>query len=218
MFKGIIFDLDGTLFDSETAVIEGWISLYKELGVPVDMSLFVQDIGKGINTFDPAEFAFKHSDKKLSKERLRLLGRDKFLKLVEKVQLFPGVIEILNFGIKNNIKLGVSSNSTYSWVEINLSRLDILKIFDGVTGIDKAGKIKMKPDPDTYLKTLEKIELSASDCVAVEDSPLGVKAAKNAGLYTIAIPNKHIDPTLFGEADMIIDSIQNFPKEILQLG
>lgn len=218
MFKGIIFDLDGTLFDSETAVIEGWISLYKELDVPVDMSLFVQDIGKGINTFDPAEFAFNHSDKKLSKERLRLLGRDKFLKLVEKVQLFPGVIEILNFGIENNIKLGVSSNSTYSWVEINLSRLDILKLFDGVTGIDKTGKIKMKPDPDTYLKTLEKIELSASDCVAVEDSPLGVKAAKNAGLYTIAIPNKHIDPTLFSEADMIIDSIQNFPKEILQLG
>jgi beta-phosphoglucomutase-like phosphatase (HAD superfamily) len=91
-------------------------------------------------------------------------------------------------------------------IDLALSELDLAGIFDCiVSGQDVS---ESKPSPQTYLLAAEKLGTTPSNCVVIEDSPLGVKAAKTAGMKCLAVTNTHHRQYLH-EADRVVDSLED---------
>jgi beta-phosphoglucomutase-like phosphatase (HAD superfamily) len=99
----------------------------------------------------------------------------------------------------------VASSSTTEWVSGHLARLDILESFDCMRCRDDVANAK--PEPDLYLAVLACLGVSASEAIAIEDSPNGVLAAKRAGLRCVAIPNSITAQLDLGQADLLLGSL-----------
>ncbi len=100
--------------------------------------------------------------------------------------ILPGVEEILRNAKTLNLKLGIASSSDRDWVAGNLARLGLLEYFDVMHTSDDVERTK--PDPSLYLLALQSLGLSPTEAVVLEDSPNGVIAAKDAGIFTVAVP------------------------------
>ena len=103
------------------------------------------------------------------------------------------------------LKVGLASSSTSDWVRGHLDRLGILESFDCIRCRDHVANAK--PEPDLYLSVLECLGVSASEAIAIEDSPNGVLAAKRAGLRCVAIPNSITGQLDLSQADLVLDSL-----------
>ena len=104
------------------------------------------------------------------------------------------------------LKLGVASSSSLDRVGGQLRRLGLFDAFDAVRC--RGGNLRTKPAPDIFLATLDDLGTSASEAVVFEDSPNGTRAAKAAGIYTVAVPNDVTRGWPFDHADRVIDSLQ----------
>jgi len=116
---------------------------------------------------------------------------------------FPGAVRLLNIIKKGNFKLGLVSSAPKENIDLVLSELNLEGIFDCIVFGREVPK--SKPNPQVYLLAAEKLKVAPKDCLAIEDSPLGVKAAKTAGMKCLAITNTHPWQKL-KEADKVVDS------------
>jgi HAD superfamily hydrolase (TIGR01509 family) len=122
------------------------------------------------------------------------------------IKPFPGAVQLLNSLKKGDFKLGLASSAPKENIDLVLSELDLTGVFDCiVSGQDVS---ESKPNPQIYLLAAEKLEALPNDCVVIEDSPLGVKAAKIAGMKCLGVTNTHPSRKL-GEADIVVDSLEN---------
>jgi beta-phosphoglucomutase-like phosphatase (HAD superfamily) len=110
--------------------------------------------------------------------------------------------------MSENYRLAVASSSDIIELEEILSVLGVRHFFEVVVGGDMVEA--KKPNPGVYLKALELLDLNAHDCLAFEDSQSGVAAAKAAGLSVVAIPSKLSMNHDFSQADLIVDSFEQF--------
>jgi HAD superfamily hydrolase (TIGR01509 family) len=119
--------------------------------------------------------------------------------------VLPGVVRHLEEAKAMDLKVGLASSSTSDWVKGHLARLGILQSFDCLRCRDQVANAK--PAPDLYLAVLECLGVSASEAVAIEDSPNGILAAKRAGLRCVAIPNSITARLDLGLADLVLGSL-----------
>jgi HAD superfamily hydrolase (TIGR01509 family) len=127
-------------------------------------------------------------------------------KATGRIKSFPGVVALLTALKKGNFKLGLVSSAPMENIDLALSELDLARTFDCiVSGQDVS---ESKPGPQIYLLAAEKLRTTPSDCVVIEDSPLGVKAAKTAGMRCLAVTNTHRRESL-READTVVDSLED---------
>jgi HAD superfamily hydrolase (TIGR01509 family) len=119
--------------------------------------------------------------------------------------VLPGVVPHLEEAKAMDLKVGLASSSTSDWVKGHLARLGILQSFDCLRCRDQVANAK--PAPDLYLAVLECLGVSASEAVAIEDSPNGILAAKRAGLRCVAIPNSITARLDLGLADVVLGSL-----------
>jgi HAD superfamily hydrolase (TIGR01509 family) len=117
----------------------------------------------------------------------------------------PGVEAALAAAREIGVRLAVASSSQRYWVEGHLQRLGLLEHFEILKTADDVEKVK--PDPALYLQTLEALGVAASETVAFEDSVNGVKAAKAAGIFCVAVPNAVTRNLDFQHADLQISSL-----------
>src|SRR6202035_584891 len=97
-------------------------------------------------------------------------------------------------------KIAVASSSPRSWVVQHLMRLGLLDKFDAMKFGDEV--VHRKPDPELYLAALDLLGARPEQAIALEDSPNGVRAAQNAGIYCVAIPNPITAQLPLGHADL----------------
>ena len=119
--------------------------------------------------------------------------------------LLPGIVQHVDAARSLGLKVGVASSSTRDWVRGHLERLGILDRFDCIRCRDDV--IHAKPEPDLYLAVLDCLEVSATEALAIEDSPNGVIAAKRAGLRCVAIPNPITARLDLSQADLLLQSL-----------
>jgi putative hydrolase of the HAD superfamily len=112
-----------------------------------------------------------------------------------------------------SLRLGIASNSERAWVTGHLSRLGLLEAIDQIRCYDDV--LHPKPYPDSYLAVLEALGVTAGQAVAFEDSPVGVAAAKTAGLLCVAVPNSVTKNLAFPGADLVISSLAGVSLEKL---
>lgn len=209
--RALVFDFDGTLADTESAVLRAWQEVFREHGTELPMDAWYAVIGTQHTT--PAMFALlaEHAPG-IDPEAMRPRTRARVFELLETLGPREGVPAYLETAKDLGLELAVASSSSGAWVNPHLERLGLARYFDAVLTGDLH---KAKPDPDLYLAALDALGTDATETVAFEDTPHGVTAAKAAGLTCVAVPNAITASLDFGQADVVLPSFTAKPLEAL---
>jgi HAD superfamily hydrolase (TIGR01509 family) len=207
--KGIIFDFDGLIIDSETPAFHAWQRLYKTYGLTLRKEEWVDVIGWSSKDRDPmhdlARLVGEGFEETKAKQRVRKWEEE----LLAEEEVFPGVRELIRAAEEAQLKLGIASSSSRRWVQGHLERLGLYEPFEAIICSDDVSHAK--PDPEIFRLAVEALGLNHDQVIVLEDSPAGVLAAKRANLFCIAVPNqmtKHLSFQLDGhQPDMQIDSL-----------
>ena len=196
--EGIVFDLDGTLADTEPLHIDTWLVILNNLGLKFDESWMHQWIGLSDRLV--AEHVCEQYLKGQSVEGLQQLKQQTYRnRAITEVKLFDQVEDYLH-EITQFVPIALATNSSQDDVSAvfqatNLQRhLKVIVTANDVTNL--------KPHPEPYQSASFKMGLQPSLCFALEDSPAGIHSAKSAGLLAIGVENSHPSEKL-KEANLI---------------
>lgn len=185
--KGVIFDMDGVLLNSEVLYQRFWLEALHFYGYPAKKEhiLALRSLtGKNAELKLKSFFGDSLDYEKVKNKRIVLM--DEYIRK-NGVEIKKGADEILPYLKKKGIKIALATSSPYERAQEHLGSVGLFKYFDScVCG----GMVKnSKPQPDIYLLASEKLGLKPCECIAVEDSPNGVRSAVNAGCKTVMIPD-----------------------------
>jgi HAD superfamily hydrolase (TIGR01509 family) len=214
VIRAIVFDFDGLILDTEEPVYRSWLEVYQAHGEELPFERWVQIVGSTTIGFHPQHHLEERLGRPLPKEVLdRRIGRRTEMILAQAV--LPGVVQHLDAARELGLRLGVASSSSHEWVEGHLARLGILDRFACVRCRDDVEHAK--PEPDLYIAVLDCLGVSASEAIAIEDSPNGVAAAKRAGMRCVAIPNSITARLDLTQADITLHSLaETTLRELLE--
>ncbi len=198
MLKAVIFDMDGVIIDSEPLHMEAWRRLLEMHGIDTGEVDFHDLVGKGeVECFK--SYNMEGNSATLISEKQ---GIYKEL-LKDKLAPFPGVIDLIKT-LHKKFVLAVASNDFRENSLFALDRLKLRNYFRVIVG--KEDVRHPKPDPEMYLMTAERLGMAPSSCLVIEDSIVGVEAAKSAGMKCIAVTNSFPAEKL-RKADVVIKDI-----------
>ena len=204
MIRALVFDFDGLILDTEEPVYRSWLEVYEAHGEELPFERWVQIVGSTTSGFHPQHHLEERLGRPLPQEVLdRRIGRRTEMILAQ--GLLPGVVPLLDAARARGMKIGLASSSTSDWVRGHLERLGILDRFDCLRCRDDVAHAK--PEPDLYLAVLDCLEVPASEAIAIEDSPHGITAARQAGMRCVAIPNSITAQLDLTHADLLLGSL-----------
>ena len=203
--EAVIFDLDGTILETESAGTVAWQQIYTQYGQTLPMDQWLQNIGR-TNVFLPAEHLIDLTGISETPAELREKRRQLRLEILAEEGVMPGVLDRIAEAKKLGLKLGIASSSNARWLNYHLPRLGLLFEFEAVRGRSDVGDVG-KPEPDVYLAACEGLRVAPANALALEDSVNGIIAAKRAGMRTVAVPNPVTRGMDFGQADLVVDSL-----------
>ncbi len=214
VIRAIVFDFDGLILDTEEPVYRSWLEVYQAHGEELPFERWVQIVGSTTTGFHPQYHLEERLGRPLPKEVLdRRIGRRTEMILAQAV--LPGVVQHLDAARELGLSLGVASSSSHEWVEGHLARLGILDRFGCVRCREDVEHAK--PEPDLYIAVLDCLGVSASEAIAIEDSPNGVAAAKRAGMKCVAIPNSITARLDLTQANITLHSLAEITlRELLE--
>ena len=197
--QALVFDMDGTLVDSEKLHFDAWRGVLGEFGIHFDFKAFVAYIGVSNeklaqNYIDSAGLGVGVTEMVRKKQKL-------YLDMIPGIEPLPGVMESIG-AFAGRYRLAVASSSDCVELEKILATLGIRHFFEIVVGGDLV--TQKKPHPEIYTKTAGLLGLKPDQCLAFEDSESGVAAAKSAEMLAIAIPNGLSRAHDFSKADRIV--------------
>ena len=207
--RALVFDFDGLILDTEVPVLESWQQVYRSYGVELPMDTWLETIGTADHEFDPFDHLQELLGRKLELEPLqgdRIQHRDA---IIHAQETLPGVRDYIAEARRLGLKLAVASSSRRRWVAGHLERLGIHEHWDAVLTADDVARTK--PDPELYLAAVAALEVEPNEAVAFEDSENGLKAAKAAGLYCVAVPAQLTMNMDFRLADIRLNSMSDRP-------
>jgi beta-phosphoglucomutase family hydrolase len=203
--KTILWDMDGVIVDSSSFHFAAWQEAFAERGIKFARQDFTKLFGTR-NDF----IIGRIMGRELPERDVKIMVREKEeifrREATGNIKSFPGAVKLLNAIKRGNFKLGLVSSAPKENIDLVLRELNLNGIFDCVVFGQEVSE--SKPSPQIYLLAARKLEVAPSDCVVIEDSPLGVKAAKTAGMKCLAITNSHPRQEL-KEADKVVDSLEN---------
>lgn len=210
MIEALIFDMDGTLVDSEPIHHMAWeATLVRNDVKSFPFEDFVRYVGSSNEKL--AQDVIRSNALKASVEELVADKQARYLEMIPSIPMIPGVMASIR-RFSQSFRLAIASSSHTIELEKLLACYELRECFDHVVGGDLV--VNKKPHPDIYQKVVGLMGLDPMQCVAFEDSESGVNAAKNAGLYTIAVPTALSALHDFQRADMIIDRIDQVNEDV----
>jgi HAD superfamily hydrolase (TIGR01509 family) len=202
--KAVIFDLDGVLMDTELLAFKSWQQKLSPMGFMLGEDDFRAMLGLDAHQtvyYVRAKTGLESDIQVLLEEQEKMM-----LSILEgDIVPMPGALDLLLDLFTRGYPLAVASNSSSAYVRRALKGLHLDSIFRAVIGCDQvqAGK----PAPDVYLAAAAALSVLPSQCLAVEDSSVGVKAAVAAGMHCLAIPAPSLPHAEFGLASATFDSL-----------
>ncbi len=212
MIKALIFDFDGLILDTETPEIEAWKAIYAEHGFEYPMDQWSLTVGGwDDSTFDAGAALHRLVGPTLDLEAVREKQRQQSSARILQESVLPGVLDYLAEARRLGLRMAVASSSERTWVEPHLARLGLKEYFEKIVCGDDVAAGHTKPHPDVFLKALTEMKLAPDEAVVLEDSPNGVKAAKAAGLFVVAVPNPMTAQLPMEGADIALKSLTDVP-------
>ncbi len=187
MINGVIFDMDGLMFDTERLSTEGWLKCSETLGINLDYD-FINSFKGTSREYSRNLFKERFGDN-FDYENARKI-RTKYINDFIKQNGIPvkrGLYKLLEFLRENKIYCAVATSTKKELAEKYFEMTDVKKYFSAFVYGDMVEK--SKPAPDIFLKAADMLGVNICDCLVLEDSPAGINAGYNAGADVIAVPD-----------------------------
>lgn len=187
MIRGIVFDMDGLMFDTERLARQGWAYAGRQIGRDIPDALLFKVVGLDaegskrvfLDALGPEiDFAaFRKARLNYAKNQIEQYG----------VPQKHGLAELLAYLKRRRYKTVVATSTEAARTHDYLEKTGLRPFFDSIVCGDSVAN--RKPAPDIYLKACESIRIDPGECVALEDSPIGILAAHRAGMLPVMIPD-----------------------------
>jgi beta-phosphoglucomutase-like phosphatase (HAD superfamily) len=226
--KAIIFDVDGTLADTEEAHRCAFNEAFQELGLewnwskPTYAHLLLTTGGKERIAAYIQSLPLPPAERQALAGRIESIHRVKTQRYTERVlagaiPLRDGVARLIDEALGAGIRLAIATTTTLANVEA------LLHVSLGAGAIDRFAVVgagdhvaRKKPAPDIYQYVLRQLDASPADCAAIEDSANGLRSAKAAGLFTIVTPSYWTATEDFSAADLVLPSLGSAERPLTQ--
>jgi len=210
LISALLFDLDGTLAETDSLHLPTWVDVLEPYGVRVDKEFYKEEIS-GRSTAEIVRALLPD----LSDEEVRSIGEAKeanFRERAAELEPVPGLIDFVEQGRERGMEIALVTNAPKENVEAILLALELRSFFDTVVLADEVGAVK--PDPAPYLAALKKTGVPAAEALAFEDSVSGVSSSVAAGIPTVGITSSQAPKKLLGAGALI--TVQDFTDARLQ--
>jgi HAD superfamily hydrolase (TIGR01509 family) len=211
--KGLIFDFDGLILDTEIPSFQAWQDVFARHGGALSLEAWADYVGRAPETFDPCDLLEETTGRSVDHGALRREELELEMTLILEQPILPGVVSVLDDAARLGLRLGVASSSSREWVSGHLTRLGLQERFVCLRCSDDV--TRTKPAADLYVAALEALGLRPDEAVALEDSPHGVTAAQAAGIFCVAVPNDLTRSLPLDHADLHLPSLEGVRLEEL---
>ncbi len=205
--SAIVFDFDGTIADTEWPIFLVVRDAYRAHGLDRTLDDWVDTIGRADNK--PLEEsladALGHAPDPAVMEAVKVQRRE----YNSRMALCPGVTDVISAAQRCAVPLAIASSSPAEWVESHLERLGLLGRFGAIRTRDHVDR--GKPAPDLFLAAAAALEIDPAAALAIEDSRHGCASAKAAGMTCVVVPNRITALDVPPDADVLLDSLVDFP-------
>lgn len=202
--RAVIFDFDGLMIESESIAYQVWCEVLDQYGKSFTEEIYHNVIGR--DPFDSIDYLIEILDLPLDPQELfETYWSARTEKVCRDGFPAPGLIDLMQFLTDRGLILGVASNSPSRYVLEVLEALGLSQSFGCVRCREDV--VQGKPAADVYLAAAACLEVDHTQCLALEDSPIGLQAALNAGMRCLAVPNEDLMDEDFSGADARFNSL-----------
>lgn len=214
MIRAAVFDMDGLMIDSQPYWQDAQLQILQPLGVPITRQDTIDTTGMRIDDIVRDCFASSPWEGPSQTEVNNRITQ-RVIELVEEHQpVMPGLQHAIDVCRRRDLRLAVASSSPMKLIEATLRTLQLRDLFDAV--VSGADLPFSKPHPAVYINAAETLGVDPTDCLALEDSFVGLLAAKSARMKTIIVPEPSArDDPRFVIADLQINSLDEFHMRVI---
>ena len=204
LFKTIIFDMDGTLLDSERSLLDLWESVALKKGYVFSREIMESTVGV---TFEDTMRIITEAYPDAPHDEIRKETSARFneMRANGEIGLQPGVREALEYVSGLGLRIGLCTSTRRSSAIDRLKSAGILDYFDAMAFGDEVKR--GKPDPEPYLLAASKLGVDPKDCLVVEDTPSGARSALSAGMAVAVVPDVVSVPDDVAERVTVLNNI-----------
>jgi len=207
MLKAVLFDMDGVIVDTEPLHRKAYYQMFSDVNIDVDETLYESFTGQ--STINICKRLVDHFNMDVSPESLVSIKRKHFTYLFENdsdLTLIEGVLERIKDYHANGLKLVVASSASMPNIKRIFNRFELNPFFIGkFSGADLE---KSKPHPEIFLKATAHTGFEKSECMVIEDSTNGIKAAHAAGIFCAGFKSAHSSGQDYSKANVVISSFK----------
>ncbi|MGL5510499.1 MAG: HAD family hydrolase, partial [Microcoleaceae cyanobacterium] len=187
VLKAVLFDLDGTLANTNEIHFHNWQELLAVYDISLDHAGFDKYISGRTNSVIIADLLPQLTASE--GEKLAILKEEKFRQEAVNIQPINGLMKFIDWVKSTNLKTALVTNAPIENVEFMLTQLKLENFFQAIV---LGGELaRGKPDPLAYQVSLEKLGIESNQAIVLEDSPTGIQAGVGANIYTIGILSTH---------------------------
>lgn len=205
MLKALIFDLDGVIVDSEPLHFRSDLLTFSDYGLSPAEGELERYVGVSCPEMWAELIRLHGIPDTLEGVLARHAAHKAGLLREERPAAIPGALELLEAARREGLKTAVASSSPRYFIEAVLRGLGIFGRFDAVVSAEEVAR--SKPSPDVFLRAAELLGVSPADCLVVEDSAHGVRAAKTAGMRCVGFLNPNSGGQALGAADAVVTGL-----------
>lgn len=203
--RAVVLDFDGLVLDTESTWFAVWQSIFETHGQVYAIEDFHKIVGAESGVDDPRRVLEERTGQTLDWKVLdALVSADERRRNNSLVPL-PGVLALIEAARQAGCGCAIASSSRHEWVDHHLHRLNLFNRFDAIVCRDDVRRAK--PEPDLYLEALRRLNSTADQTLALEDSLNGTRAAKQAGIWCVAVPGPMTQTQDFSAADLVLPTL-----------
>lgn len=215
MLQGVLFDMDGVIVDTEPLHHKAFYQMFDEVGIEVSSALYESFTGQ--STINICKHLCDYFDVKKAPESLMRIKQNNFKQLFandSSLQLIDGVLDIIKEYHENELKLVLASSASMMTIDNVFERFNLNQYF--IAKFSGADLQQSKPHPEIFEKAAQATGYERANCMVIEDSTNGIKAANAAGIFCVGYDSKHSKNQDYSIANMVISDFQEIQHDKIQ--
>lgn len=208
--KAVLWDMDGTLVNSEELHWISWRNTMAKEGVVITREQFLSTFGQRNDSIIPAWLGSAASAERI--ERIGQAKEELYRDLVQRIGIAPepGVATWLDRLQKHGWQQAVASAAPRANINAVLEALCVSRVFQGIVSAEDVKR--GKPDPEVYALAASRVGVPAERCIVVEDASTGIEGARRAGMRSIGVSHKGKDL----HADVVVESLEQLEPDAFE--